>query len=170
MPGGKLHSPIWSPYALYGTVDHVYGFPAFDNKDGFTGAQGALNALETAMYGVYLWIAYYYGVQEPGKTGRGAPGSLLGRRKIVGREAGLAVLIGFSVAVMTLSKTVLYWLNEYFSGFAHIGHNDFMSLLFLWIIPNGAWLVAPSYMIYVFGAEILQGLEMAAGLPQKKTQ
>ena len=108
MPGGKLHSPIWTPYALYGTIDYVYGWPALDAHDGFTGAQGLLNALETAMYFGYLAIAYYYGVQEPGKQGRGAPGKLLGRRKIVGREAGLAVLIGFATAVMTLSKTVLY--------------------------------------------------------------
>lgn len=26
--------------------------------------------------------------------------------------------------------------NEYFSGFDNIGHNDFLSLLFLWIIPK----------------------------------
>lgn len=32
----------------------------------------------------------------------------------------------------------------------------------MWIIPNGAWLIGPSYMMYVFGGEILQGLEMAA--------
>jgi hypothetical protein len=107
MLGGKFHSPIWSPYALYGTIDHVYGFPSYDSHDGFTGAQGALNAVETFMYGVYLWIAFSYGVAEVGKMGRGSPG-ILGRRKIVGREAGVAVLIGFAVAVMTLSKTVLY--------------------------------------------------------------
>lgn len=59
------------------------------------------------MYGVYLYIAYSYGVAEVGKMGRGSPG-ILGRRKVVGREAGVAVLIGFAVAVMTLSKTVLY--------------------------------------------------------------
>ncbi|SLM35542.1 hypothetical protein LPUS_04848 [Lasallia pustulata] len=64
---------------------------------------------------------------------------------------------------MTVSKTVLYWLNEYFSGFDNIGHNSWSALLFLWIIPNGAWLVFPSYMIYVFGQEILQGLEIASG-------
>jgi len=49
------------------------------------------------------------------------------------------------------------------TGFDNIGHNDVMSLIFLWIIPNGAWLVFPVYMMYVFGQEILQGLETAAG-------
>jgi len=54
-------------------------------------------------------------------------------------------------------------------GFDNIGHNDAMSLIFLWIIPNGAWLVLPSYMMYVFGQEILQGLE-TAGEGGKKTK
>ena len=47
-------------------------------------------------------------------------------------------------------------------GFDNIGHNDGTTLFFLWIIPNGAWLVLPAYMIWVFGREILQGLELAA--------
>lgn len=29
---------------------------------------------------------------------------------------------------------------------------------------SGAWLVLPSYMIYVTGSEILQGLNAAAGI------
>ncbi|KAE9975055.1 hypothetical protein BLS_001251 [Venturia inaequalis] len=169
MPGGKWHAPIWTAYELYGTIDHVYGFPAWDKHEGFAGAQGTLNALETLMYGIYLYIAYSHGVAEVGKMGRGSPG-ILGRRKIAGREAGIAVLIGFSAAVMTLSKTVLYWLNEYYSGFSNIGHNTLQQVVFLWIIPNSAWLVAPSYMIYVYGAEILQGLEQAAGSTRKKSE
>lgn len=27
-------------------------------------------------------------------------------------------------------------LNEYYSGFDNIGHNDLMQLIFLWIIPK----------------------------------
>jgi hypothetical protein len=27
MPGGKFHSPFWTPYALYGTVDYVRSIP-----------------------------------------------------------------------------------------------------------------------------------------------
>lgn len=30
----------------------------------------------------------------------------------------------------------LLGLNEYFSGFANIGHNDPVNLLFLWVIPK----------------------------------
>lgn len=39
MPGGKFHSPFWTPYALYGTVDYMYGWPAWNNHNGFTAAK-----------------------------------------------------------------------------------------------------------------------------------
>lgn len=55
-------------------------------------------------------------------------------------------------------------MNEYYSGFENIGHNSLIDLLFLWIIPNGAWLILPSYMIYVSGSEIMQGLTIVAGV------
>lgn len=32
---------------------------------------------------------------------------------------------------------------------------------------SGAWIVFPTYMLYVFGAEILQGLELASGETKK---
>ncbi|KAJ9129405.1 hypothetical protein NKR19_g10386, partial [Coniochaeta hoffmannii] len=47
MPGGSLHWPLWVPYELYGRVDHVYGFKAWDSGMGFTAAQGMLNLVET---------------------------------------------------------------------------------------------------------------------------
>jgi hypothetical protein len=52
-------------------------------------------------------------------------------------------------------------LIEALSGFDSIGHNSWTNLIFLWIIPNGAWLVFPLYMLYVFGQEILEGLDTA---------
>jgi phosphatidylglycerophosphate synthase len=50
-------------------------------------------------------------------------------------------------------------LNEYFSGFANIGHNSAHNLIFLWIIPNGLWLLFPAYIIYLLGAEILDAMD-----------
>ena len=50
MEGGFLHEPLWAPYALYGTVDYVYGWKAWDAGEGFTGAQGAMNLVECVMY------------------------------------------------------------------------------------------------------------------------
>ncbi|ROT36075.1 hypothetical protein SODALDRAFT_262682, partial [Sodiomyces alkalinus F11] len=145
MPGGSLHRPLWTPYALYGTVDGVYGFKAWDARDGFTAAQGLLNLFESAMYVVYLWLAL-----------RGRGGRLTSRpaAAAAGRQNALGLLVGFSAAVMTLSKTVLYWAKEYFADFDNIGHNDAVTLFFLWVIPNGAWLVGPTYLIFSMGREI----------------
>ena len=184
MPGGSLHSPIWTPYELYGRVDHVYGFKAYEARTGWTAAQGSVNAVETAAYFVYLYLVYTYGRSEDGTKGRGAPealerkggvmGMLSDSRTVYGRVAVWAVLVGYSTAFLTFAKTILYWLNEAFSGmylrslftvtivrsgyvlreavridiclltlsvlghagFDNIGHNDWLSLVFLWIIPK----------------------------------
>jgi len=167
MPGGSLHWPLYVPYDLYGRVDYIYGWKAFNEHNGFTSAQGLLNIIESLMYGYYLYILYAYGKQSKAH-GRGTPKAstvgFLGQRRFVDGQMGAkAVLVAYSAALMTVSKTVLYWLNEYYSGFANIGHNSFPDLLFLWIIPNGAWLVLPSYMIYLSGSEILQGLTIVGG-------
>jgi hypothetical protein len=92
MPGGSLHDPIWSPYELYGRVDHMYGFKQWEAGNGFTAAQGALNAIETAMY-LYYTAAVLAN----------------GRNKALGGRYGATVLIvGLMAAVMTVSKTILY--------------------------------------------------------------
>ncbi|KAI1197336.1 hypothetical protein F5X97DRAFT_181222 [Nemania serpens] len=155
MPGGDLHWPLWVPYELYGNVDHVYGWKAFNANNGFTGAQGLLNVFETLMY-IYYAVVYYRNA---------APVAALGGRKaVVGRKAAIAVLIAFAAAIMTLSKTVLYWLCEYYSGFDNIGHNSVQDLIFLWIIPNGAWLVAPMFIVAELGNEIVNNLVSGAGV------
>lgn len=115
MEGGSLHSPIWAPYAKYATVDYIYGWKAFNEHNGFTAAQGSLNAIETAGYLLYLWLVYKYGAQETTK-GRGAPDkSSMGSFKVLsesrtvhGQQAAWAVLVCFSMALLTFSKTVLY--------------------------------------------------------------
>ncbi|TEY84099.1 hypothetical protein BOTCAL_0021g00210 [Botryotinia calthae] len=165
MPGGSLHWPVWAPYELYGKVDYIYGWKAFNDHNGFTMAQTFLNVIESLMYYYYLYILYAYGKSSPAQ-GRGAPknsGKVGEQRSVDGKMGALAVLVGYSAAVMTVSKTVLYWMNEYYSGFENIGHNSIRDLIFLWIIPNGAWIAVPSYIIYVTGSEILQGLTIAAG-------
>lgn len=140
MAGGKYSWPLWTPYELYATVDYVYGLPSYERKDGFTAAQASLNVVETLGYLVYLWILFSYGKQESVK-GRGAPspktaGWLGQSRALHGTWAAYAVVLLYGLSLMTVSKTVLYWLNEAFSGFASIGHNDTYSLIVLWIIPK----------------------------------
>lgn len=112
MPGGKLHWPLWAPYELYGKVDYIYGWKAFNEKNGFTAAQGFLNMVESAMYMYYLYILYVHG-RPSAAPGRGAPkpavvGYLGEQRYVNGRKGAIAVLVAYSAAVMTVSKTVLY--------------------------------------------------------------
>lgn len=156
MPGGKYQWPLWTPYELYGKVDYIYGWKAYHAKNGFTAAQGFLNIIETLMYMYYLYIMYAFGRQSTAQ-GRGAPSpaavGFFGQQRYVdGKQGALALLVAYSAAVMTVSKTVLYCMlrmyllsqlsliaqgmNEYFSGFENIGHNSFIDLLFLWIIPK----------------------------------
>jgi len=174
MPGGRLHDYLWKPYALYGTIDYIYGWPAWDAKNGFTSAQGTLNVIESLFYAYYLWVI---GTRVAGGDGfvRGVALKSLNifartdgedKDKIVirgGSDVAVAVVVCFAGAVMTLSKTVLYWLNEYFSGFANIGHNAWARLFVLWVVPNGAWIVLPIYMCWVLGDEIVEGLATSKG-------
>ena len=76
----------------YGEVDGIYSRKAYENHNGFTNAQSSLNVIELLMQ---IWF--------------------LNLRKKPGKE-NLALMVGFTVSVMTFSKTVLYWLQEYFSG------------------------------------------------------
>jgi hypothetical protein len=98
MPGGSLHWPLWAPYELYGEVDHMYGFKQWNLSNPFTAAQTLMNLGETVMYLAYLGLWYAYGREV-------APGA---RRAVGGQVGALTVLLGFSAAVMTVSKTVLY--------------------------------------------------------------
>ncbi|KLU87242.1 hypothetical protein MAPG_06243 [Magnaporthiopsis poae ATCC 64411] len=150
MPGGDLHWPLWVPYELYGRVDHIYGFKQWDLGNGFTAAQASLNLVETLMY---LYYFYVWSSSSSAKTAGSGK-----RAAITGRPAARAVLVLFSALIMTLSKTILYWLNEWWSGFDNIGHNTAWDICFLWVIPNGMWIVFPGYLIYTLGTEILDGL------------
>ncbi|KAI9803737.1 MAG: hypothetical protein M1833_000649 [Piccolia ochrophora] len=139
MEGGWLH-PIFKPYALYATIDYQYGWPAWENRSGFTAAQSSVNIVETLMYASYLWIVFTSG-RQTSTQGKGAPhpasAGWLGQGRVVPGEKGvLAVLIAYAAAVMTVAKTSLYFLNEYWSGFESIGHNSAKDIVFLYILPK----------------------------------
>ncbi|KZT02836.1 uncharacterized protein LAESUDRAFT_660995 [Laetiporus sulphureus 93-53] len=135
MVGGDLHW-IWKPYALYQEVDYIYGIKAYEEGDGFPNAQSLLNIVENFMNIGYLYLAHVKGTPT-------------------------ATLLGFASAVMTLSKTVLYWLQELYCGGCSVGHNSLKDLIVLWIIPNGLWLLGPSFIIWRLGKDISTALRVA---------
>ncbi|MBE7182005.1 MAG: hypothetical protein INR71_12510 [Terriglobus roseus] len=61
-------------------------------------------------------------------------------------------------------------LIEVFNGFADIKHNNLIDLVVLWIIPNGLWLVFPTFMLKSSWTDIVRGLGMASGAVASKTQ
>lgn len=171
MAGGRLQWPIWKPYEIYAAIDYVYGQPGWDNMDGFGGGQGAVNAIEAVLYGLYLMLAYNHGILAEGgsgvQIGEGVKGWLSGGVKIKGRVGNKALVIGFVASVMTLSKTVLYYLVEYYSGFKNTAHNDWATLFLFYGVMNGLWIVFPAYMTVTFGSDILAGLDAATGSDKK---
>ena len=102
MPGGSLHRPLWVPYALYGQVDHMYGVKQWVAGNGFTAAQSIVNLVESLLYVVYVALWWFNAQSLPAQK-RGA-----GRRVVSGRLGAWTALVGFSAAVMTVSKTAVY--------------------------------------------------------------
>jgi hypothetical protein len=100
MPGGRLHYPLWHPYKIYSRVDLVYGWPAIENHNGFTGSQSAMNIPESVFY---LWYLYVVCQQVKDWSYKG-----VSETEVRGKGVNLAVLLCLSGAVMTLAKTVLY--------------------------------------------------------------
>ncbi|KAK6503798.1 hypothetical protein TWF481_008804 [Arthrobotrys musiformis] len=147
MPGGKYHLP-WKPYALHCEIDLVYGFKHYEEGNGFNPAQSAMNFVETVGYLYYLYLV---------RSGDGEKG-VFGVRTVAGRKAGRAVVVGLVAFVATFWKTVIYWLIEILGGYKNIGHNDFTTIFWFWIMTNGPWLVLPAYGIYKFGGEIVDAL------------
>ncbi|KZT25890.1 hypothetical protein NEOLEDRAFT_1064358 [Neolentinus lepideus HHB14362 ss-1] len=143
MKGGDLHW-IWKPYEIYQEVDYVYGVKALQEGDGFPNAQSFLNVVETLFNILYIYLVHL----SPSPT---------------------APLIGFASATMTLSKTALYWLQEYYCAGCSVGHNNLIDLIVYWVIPNGLWLVFPSLIVYQLGKDI-SGALRASAVPAKKKQ
>ena len=108
MPGGRLHVPVWAPYKLYGSVDYVYGFPAWEAGIGFTAAQAILNVVETVGYIWYLILVFGGEWKGEHESRERSSAGFIAKRRVEGAKGGSAVLLGFAMGTMTVSKTILY--------------------------------------------------------------
>jgi hypothetical protein len=155
VPGGSLHCPIWVPYELYMRTDYIYGWKAIEEHNGFTAAQAFMNIPESMLYAYYLYVVYWHGTQaQDGRGGKMEKGFWKGE-ECGGRKRSKTLMAVFTGAVMTFAKTVLYGtyillqnaseirlgltfagLNEAFSGWRNVGHNSWIDLTTLWIIPK----------------------------------
>lgn len=108
----QLTSQSWFSYH---NVDWLYGQPGVDSGQGFTKAQGEspftqsgivadlvalLNVIEVILNIEYLYLRH----TSPRSQRKGSSSNVV-------RYHGHAPLVGFASALMTLSKTALYWLQ-----------------------------------------------------------
>lgn len=132
MVGGKYHSPLWTPYALYAEIDYVYGWKALQENNSWTQTQTWFNLGEVVAYAVYLgWVL-------GGGYGKGGRRILEGRT-LEGRRAAWAVLVGFSAASLTFYKTVMYcmfFFPFFFPSFSG-GNGDFFGGCSLYELTDG---------------------------------
>jgi len=109
MPGGKMQWPLFVPYELYVKMDYIYGWKAYNEKNGFTSAQGFLNIIESLMYVYYLYLVFTQGRKTTvGRGAKATTGGIFAQRYVDGKAGASASLLVFTAAVMTLSKTILY--------------------------------------------------------------
>jgi hypothetical protein len=143
--GGSWHF-LWKPYSIYQNIDLVYGVQHYMDKNGFTNAQSLLNVVENFLNITYIYLAHI----SPSPS---------------------APLVGILSATMTLSKTVLYWAQEYFCDYCAVGHNSLKDLIVYWIIPNGLWIVVPSAIVFALWKDIVEELTVSSMIstPERRT-
>ena len=95
--------------------------------------------------------------------------ALLGQIAVVQHFRGspLCQLTAFSAALMTFWKTVLYGTIEVASGGRNTAQASLFDFVFLYVIPNGLWIIFPGYIICVLGRRF--AAQLTAGQPKAKT-
>lgn len=126
----------------YVDVDWLYGWPALENGDGFTTAQGQsqsptnhrpaksialMNIAETILNVVTLALG----------------------------DHPAAPVIALISLVMTASKTDLYFLQEYFCGWCNTGHNPPFRFWSVWVATNGTWILVPTIAAVVVASGLI---------------
>jgi hypothetical protein len=126
MPGGPL-AFLWGPYEKYIQVDLSYG----DLANPFVRAQALMSVAELVLALVALGLAH---------------GT---------RRRALGTLLVFTAAVLTAAKTLLIFMIEAVSGLAHVGHNSLSDLIWLYVVPNGVWIIVPFLVARATGHTLL---------------
>ncbi|PWN33472.1 uncharacterized protein FA14DRAFT_156167 [Meira miltonrushii] len=143
--GGKWHF-LWQPYDLYGDVDLIYSKRFYELHNGFTLAQGLMNIVETILNFSYVYLAAY---------------------QSNARLRAIAPVIGFTAAIATFWKTVLYWAQDWASGpkgWGYTGHNTAYNFIVIFFLPNFQWILFPAAIAFSLGRTMSQSLIQAAGL------
>lgn len=95
LDGHKWHKPFFVPMDPWTDVDRIYGTQAWDENEGFTAAQGVINMVEVMLLVTYTLIT-------------ACQGRRFQERAFGGQWAGIAMVVGLTASVVTLTKTSLY--------------------------------------------------------------
>ena len=104
-----------------------------DPSNGFVRAQAIMSLVEIAVLLVGLWQ----------------------------RRHPLGVLLVFGVSLLTAAKTMLILMIEVVTRGEHVGHNPAADLVFLYLVPNGAWIVVPLLVAWSTGRTLLSACHRA---------
>ncbi|CAF2489675.1 unnamed protein product [Rotaria sp. Silwood2] len=133
MANGDLFH-IFFPYAKYITLDPLYG----NLQNAFVIAQSWVNYVEIIL--TLLSVILYH----------------------IAERRNLGCLILLIASVMTWSKTVLYFIHDYFEHSLHPQklpiEIETWEYLFLFIIPSLIWIVLPFSCMWNIGRQILNSL------------
>jgi hypothetical protein len=128
---------IFYPYAKYITVDPLYG----NLQNAFVIAQSWMNYVEVTLT-LFSVILYHF----------------LGRR-----NSGCLLLL--IASVMTWSKTVVYFIHDYFERPLHPQDLpikiETWEYLCLFIIPSSVWIILPCACMWSIGRQIIKILNLS---------
>jgi uroporphyrin-III C-methyltransferase len=74
---------------------------------------------------------------------------------LVRKRSSSSVLLGFTVALMTWLKTMLYFMIEANCGFSNTWHNGAFDFWVLFVVTNGMWIVMPFAIVLTLGRTLL---------------
>jgi hypothetical protein len=132
-------TPPYVWWVLYTKHDKRYG----DMKDGWVVAQSWLNALEVA----FQLIAVLASLLK------------------INQFANKLALV---VSTMTLYKTVIYFLIEYFEDYKFTKHNSEKDLMLMVVIPSGVWIVMSAIVALQSWAKLRLGERVAFSYQSKR--
>jgi len=113
-------------------------------------------------YKTYITVDLGYGILDDGFVNGQAvlnlPEVLLSLYATTMPDTHQGVFWAFTAAILTLAKTMLYMAVEWGHSFAYVRHNDLYTLVTLYLIPNGLWIVFPFFIAIHTGRQILRVL------------
>ena len=81
------------------------------------------------------------------------------------QRQSLSTVLGFMVCAMTFSKTIMYFLaaTKLCHGAHYINHNNWPAFIFVYLVPNGFWIVIPLLCLLSVGSQLVKCVEKAIG-------